>query len=213
MVLYDFLAPAYDPALKPLYAPFRRRALSFFEMNPGSAVLDLACGTGQNFSYLNADLEGNGRVVGIDISKGMLKRAQEAALRQGRFRVSLVQADATQLTRSLVEERTGVAEFDAVVCTYGFTAMRNWEEAFHRSFALLKPGGSYLIHDIHAKRRNLHVAAFELTTRVDLTRETWCPLQTLCHDFRFEYIDPSSFIFAGRLFVATGIKPAVGPVR
>ncbi len=210
MVLYDFIAPLYDPLLKPFYAPFRRQALEFLKVKPGSSVLDLACGTGQNFAYLNSVLGENGTIVGVDVSKEMLRKVQRAT---NSTHLSLLQFDATQLTPSVLTEQTGLTEVDAVICTYGFTAMRNWEEAFHRSYALLKPGGFYLIHDIHAAKRSLHVAAFELATRVDLSQESWCPLKTISDHFHFEYIDPSAHIFAGRLFVATGIKPISAPVR
>jgi ubiquinone/menaquinone biosynthesis C-methylase UbiE len=207
MVLYDFLAPAYDPFLKPIYTPFRKRALAFLKIAPGSTVLDLACGTGQNFPYLDALIKEKGTLIGIDISSGMLRRAQRAADRMINSRVTLLQADATQMSPSWFTDQTGLAQVDAVVCTYGFTAMPNWEEAFRRSLALLKPGGTYFIHDIYAERRGLHVSAFEFATRVDLARKSWLPLQELCPDFKFEYIDPSAHIFAGRLFVAMGIKP------
>jgi len=207
MVRYDFIAPLYDPVLKSLYAPFRRRAFPLLQVAPGSSVLDLACGTGQNFPFLRTALDGYGRIIGVDISEGMLRKAEKPGRRQGRARVKLMRADATQLTSADLAQQTGLAEVDAVICTFGFTAMRDWETAFHRSFALLKPGGAYFIHDIHAEKRNLHVRAFEITTWVDLSRRSWEPLQALCPDFHFEYIDPSAYLFAGRLFVATGVKP------
>jgi ubiquinone/menaquinone biosynthesis C-methylase UbiE len=207
MVLYDFLAPAYDLFLRPIYAPFRQRALQFLDLKPGSSVLDLACGTGQNFPYLSAALGKSGTLVGVDISGGMLRKARRVADPCAFTRTSLLQIDATQLSPSLLIEQTGLTEIDTVICTYGFTVMRGWEEAFRRSFALLKPGGTYFIHDIHAAKYSLHVSAFEMATRVDLSRESWQPLQKLCPDFHFEYIDPSAYIFAGRLFVARGIKP------
>jgi len=213
MVLYDFLAPVYDPLLKPIYAPFRRRALKMLELKPGSVVLDLACGTGQNFPYLSSAVGKNGALVGIDVSKGMLRKARRVAEGCAFARTFLLQMDATRLSPSLLIERTGLSEVDAVVCTYGFTSMKDWEEAFRRSFALLKAGGIYFIHDIHATKRSLHASAFEMATRVDLSRESSWPLQKLCSDFHFEHIDPSSHIFAGRLFIARGIKPASSPTR
>ena len=210
MVLYDFLAPAYDPVLKPFYAPFRRRALEKLRIGSGTSVLDLACGTGQNFPYMSSKLGPKGKIIGVDLSSGMLRMASRNA---GTTPISLMQIDATRLTLSLLAEQTGLSEVDAVICTYGFTAMQNWEDVFQCSYALLKPGGMYLIHDIHAEKRSLHVSAFEMATRVDLSRRSWEPLQAQSRDFHFEYIDPSAHIFAGRLFVATGIKPASGPAR
>ncbi len=213
MVLYDFLAPAYDPFLKPIYAPFRQRALEFLKIKPGSSVLDLACGTGQNFPALSSMIGKNGKLIGVDVSGGMLRKARRTIVKIGCEHASLLQIDATKLSPSLLVEQTGLSEVDTAVCTYGFTAMQNWEDAFRHSYALLKPGGTYFIHDIHASKRNLHIGAFELATRVDLSRESWRPLQKLCTDFHFEYIDPSAHIFAGRLFVARGIKPVSSPAQ
>jgi len=206
MVLYDFLAPAYDPLLKPFYAPFRRRAFATLNIAAGSTVLDLACGTGQNFPHLAALLGTKGRVIGVDISRGMLRKAKQTAAKIDGLRIDLIHTDATQMLPDVLKEKTGMNSVDAVVCTFGFTAMRNWEEALHQAFALLRPGGTFFIHDIFAERRNLHVAAFELGTRVDLSRRSWTLLQAQCADFRFEHLDPSAHLFAGRVFVATGVK-------
>jgi len=204
MVLYDFLAPAYDPFLKPFYAPFRQRALQLLNARSGSSALDLACGTGQNFPYLKSALGDKGSVIGVDISAGMLRKARQSTDVIHPF---FLHIDATQLSPSFLTERTGLSQVDVVICTYGFTAMRNWEEAFHRSYELLKPGGIFLIHDIYAEERNAHVLAFELVTQTHLSRKSWQSLEKLCPEFHFEYLDPSAHIFAGRLFVARGIKP------
>ena len=52
MPLYDFLAPAYDPIFESIFRPFRTRAFDHLPELKGATVLDLACGTGQNFPFL-----------------------------------------------------------------------------------------------------------------------------------------------------------------
>ncbi|MEI9999341.1 MAG: class I SAM-dependent methyltransferase [Verrucomicrobiota bacterium] len=207
MPLYDFLAPAYDLAFERIYSPFREQALAHLEVAPGACVLDLACGTGQNFPLLAGRLGPRGRIVGVDISVGMLRRA----LRRSRAladapRIAFLRADAAELDAALLEERAGVRAVDAVVCTYGFTTMRHWETAFRASWKLLRPGGAYLIHDIDAARHTLHVRAVELATHSHFTHRVWRPLKNVSTGFRMEYFDPSAYLFGGRLFVAWGTK-------
>lgn len=203
MALYDFLAPGYDPILGPIYAPFRRRALELLGIERGATVLEVACGTGLNFPQLVSAVGPEGKIIGVDIAEGMLRRARR---KFSGGNVTLLHREVTRLTSSGLRECAGVSEVDAVVCTFGFTAMKNWEEVFRASFALLRPGGVYFIHDIFAERRGLHVRAFELATLTNIRRRTWEPLRESCEDFRFSYIDPSAHIFAGRLFVARGVK-------
>ena len=213
MVLYDFLAPAYDPAFKAIYLPFRTRALELLPAMGGASVLDLACGTGQNFPLLTPRIGGWGKIIGIDISSGRLRRARRRVLRATASRarlpnVSLVQMDATRLSPAAFDAQTGLSSVDFVVCAYGFTTMRGWKAAFSSSFGLLKPGGGYLIHDIDAPRRNFHSFAVEMATGCDFSQKVWQPLQTGCPDFRMDYLDPSAHLFGGRLFVAYGTKPS-----
>jgi ubiquinone/menaquinone biosynthesis C-methylase UbiE len=207
MPLYDFLAPAYDFAFEEIYRPFRRRALERLPELKGATVLDLACGTGQNFQILAERIGGQGRIIGVDISSGMMKRARTRAQQIGLADVSFLQMDATQLTASAIDSETQ-KPLDFVLCTYGFTAMRGWEQGFRASWNLLKPGGGYLIHDIDAETPTLHSRAVELATRCRFSEKVWQPLQNISRDFRMDYLDPSAHLFGGRLFVATGRKPS-----
>jgi ubiquinone/menaquinone biosynthesis C-methylase UbiE len=215
MPLYDFLAPAYDPVFESIYRPFRVRALEMLPAMAGAAVLDLACGTGQNFPLLAARIGGQGKIIGVDISSGMLRRARKRSQRMapaqpGAPNISLVQADAAQLSPGLLREQTGLSAVDFVVCAYGLTSMRDWTAAFRASWSLLRPGGGYLIHDIDAETRNFHVFAVEMVTRSHFSQKVWCPLQSICADFRMDYIDPSAHLYGGRLFAAYGAKPPDG---
>jgi ubiquinone/menaquinone biosynthesis C-methylase UbiE len=203
MLLYDFVAPAYDPIFESIYRPFRTRALGRLPFADGATVLDLACGTGQNFPLLAERIGVKGEIIGVDISSGMLRRARHRVEQSGWRNVSLIAMDAARGS-----DYEALAPVDFVVCTYGFTSMPVWEKAFRHSWALLKPGGGYLIHDIDADQRNWHVWAVECATRSRFSDEVWQPLQSECRDFRMDYLDPSAHLFGGRLFVAYGTKPA-----
>ncbi len=200
MALYDFIAPFYDPFLQPLYQPFRQRALEKLPEIAGETVLDLACGTGQNFPALMKRIGPGGRLIGVDSSAGMLQRADRWRKKRSHNNIKLLHLKAAELENVPLKA-------EHVLCTYGFTAMRQWESAFSVSWNLLKPGGTYLIHDIYAEKPTLHSRVMESFTRCDFSRRSWAALQAVSTDFKMEYLDPSKWLFGGRLFVAWGVKP------
>jgi len=67
------------------------------EIPAGATVLDLGCGAGLD-SLLAARRAGDrGRVVGVDFSAAMVRRAQDAAIEAGAVGVMFCRADAEQL--------------------------------------------------------------------------------------------------------------------
>ena len=146
------------------------------------------------------------QLVGLDISRGMLRFASRRTMPVGP-RLSLIQADATNLTPAILQAETGADSVDFVLCTYGFTALRDPEAVFRASWNVLKPGGSYLINDIYASPRTIHARAVEWATRSRFNELAWRPLREAASDFRMDYLDPSAHLFGGRVFVAWGTKP------
>ena len=81
-----------------------------FEKN-SSVAIDLACGPG-HFTLMLARYFDFDRVIGVDLSDGMLERAQENARRKGLgSRVEFVKGDATSLNQFTD------SSFDLVTCT------------------------------------------------------------------------------------------------
>ena len=81
---YDRLAtfiPLFDRILF-LPRDSRRKAVDRLGLRAGDRVLDVGCGTGRSLSYLQRAVGPTGRVYGIDISSGMLRKAQEFLRRQ-----------------------------------------------------------------------------------------------------------------------------------
>ncbi len=208
MFLYNLISPFYDFFLRPLYRPYRSHVLEMLPLHAGAVVLDVACGTGQNFPYLYQRVGHKGRIIGVDSSGGMLRRAKAWIAEKTLDNVSVFKMDVQNLSPATLKAQTGLASVDFVICTYGFSAMPgDWEKAFHRSFSVLKSGGGYMIHDIYAEKRTMHVRAFELGTRAHLRRKTWFPLKRVSTDFHMEDVETSTRLFAGKLFVAYGTKP------
>ena len=107
---YDRWANLYDVvAMAPGVGAWRERAVETLDLSGGETVVDVGCGTGANFTYLRDAVGPEGRVVGIDLSAGMVRRAQYWIDRRGWENVHAVRGDATQLP---------VEDVDAVISTF-----------------------------------------------------------------------------------------------
>ena len=87
---YDRGARRYDAVARVLDGP-RRLAVEELRLRGGETVLDVACGTGLNLGPLRAGVGAAGRVVGVDISAGMLARAADRVRTSGWDNVELVE--------------------------------------------------------------------------------------------------------------------------
>ncbi|WP_227131489.1 class I SAM-dependent methyltransferase [Halorubellus salinus] len=89
--LYDGLA-RFTPGIGRL----RREAVAALDLARGDTVVDLGCGTGANLPYLREAVGPTGTVVGVDLTAGMLARAQRLVDANGWRNVHVVQGDATR---------------------------------------------------------------------------------------------------------------------
>ncbi|MGC9197770.1 MAG: methyltransferase domain-containing protein [Acidobacteriaceae bacterium] len=109
----------------------------------GGVVLDLCTGTGTLLPYLQAKVGEQGRVVGVDFSVGMLRKAREKTSRLRN--VLLVEAEAERLP---FEDES----FDAVTCSHAFYELKGLarERALGEIVRVLKPNGAFLMmeHEI-----------------------------------------------------------------
>ena len=202
---YDFFALFYDRALERRYRSARAEAVAALGVTPGSLVLDVACGTGQNFALLQQAL-GEGEIVGVDYSSGMLRRARQRVEEAGWTNVHLVQSDVHTFDAGRLDECCGRSTVDFVICTLGMTVIADWEGAFRQVYALLRPGGRIVLFDAYAEEWVLQTWFSKVGARADLSRRFWEPLEAVADDFRRVSLPGSPHEFGGRLYLASGMK-------
>lgn len=137
---YRYHAYVYD-STRWMILHGRRQAVERMNLQPGSQVLEIGCGTGLNFKYMVDRLEpaAGGRLTGVDFSADMLRRAEARVDRQGWTHVALLQADAEKLALG--------QKFDAILFAYSLTMIPDWPAALRRAADHLTPAGRVVVLD------------------------------------------------------------------
>jgi len=121
-------------AMDVMLAPFGRAALDAAAIGRGAEVVDIGCGCGGTTLEVAERVGLMGRVLAVDISTPMLRRAQERATAAGLTNVTCVNADASTY-------RFEAGAFDRIVSRFGVMFFRNAEAAFANMHAALCEGG------------------------------------------------------------------------
>jgi trans-aconitate methyltransferase len=97
---------------------------------PGMTILDLACGPGNMTRLLAERVHPNGRVVGVDLARGMMALATREHPPGTCFAV-------------MDMERLGLSDqaFDAVACGHGLQFAPDLDSALREAWRVLRPSG------------------------------------------------------------------------
>ena len=118
----------------------RQKAVAQLALTPGDRVLEVCIGTGTNVTLLRKALGGEGTIVGLDISRAMLRRCR-AKVAAGGPRASLIEGDAVRLPF-----REGV--FDAVFHHGGIAEFGDKRGAMAEMTRVAKVGARIVICDV-----------------------------------------------------------------
>ncbi|HLV43187.1 MAG TPA: bifunctional demethylmenaquinone methyltransferase/2-methoxy-6-polyprenyl-1,4-benzoquinol methylase UbiE [Brumimicrobium sp.] len=131
---YDFLNHFLSLGIDHLW---RRRAINMLKASAPKKVIDLATGTG-DFALAALKLNPE-KVVGVDISKGMLAKGREKIKKKGKEDIiTMVYGDSEELP---FEDN----EFDALTVGFGVRNYENLEKGLAEMLRVIAPGGKAVI--------------------------------------------------------------------
>ena len=131
---YARWAPFYDQVYHKLLSDAHRRTAAA-AAKAGPSILEVGVGTGLVLPYYPAQ----SRVIGVDLSEDMLRRAADKVRRASLRHVRVIAAmDAGRL--GLAD-----AQFDAVALPFVITLVPNPEQALNECARVLKPGGEIIV--------------------------------------------------------------------
>ena len=147
--MFDNIAPTYDTLTHRLSwdidKGWRKKAIRQLLPFQPKTILDIATGTG-DFAILSAKELRPQRMIGIDISEGMMKIGQKKVEAEGlQHIVSFKKDDSTHLS---FDDNS----FDAVTAAFGIRNFQNLDQGLSEMYRVLRPNG--------------HLSIVELTTPV-----------------------------------------------
>ena len=148
--MFDNIAPAYDKLNHRLSwdidKGWRRKAIRQLAPYRPQTMLDIATGTG-DFAILAADMLKPQKIIGADISEGMMQIGMQKVAAKGLDSIiSFAREDCTKLTFA---DNT----FDSVTAAFGIRNFSDLDKGLAEMCRVLKPGG--------------HLSIVELTTPVN----------------------------------------------
>jgi demethylmenaquinone methyltransferase/2-methoxy-6-polyprenyl-1,4-benzoquinol methylase len=182
----------------------RVRAVQALRLIPGATVVDVACGTGLNFSLIEQAIGPGGRIVGVDLTDAMLAQAQHRIETHGWRNVSLVQADATYFEFP--------TEVNAIVSTYALSHLPECGDVIAHGADALSRGGRWVVLDLKAPDRaprwlaQLGIAVARPFAAIDewIARRPWDALRAAMQD---ELVDLAwTELCFGTAFLAAGSR-------
>lgn len=155
--IYDIHSVFYDATFGRLVRRRIERAINHMNIGPADRVLDLGIGTGVSLNYYPL----HGRVVGVDLSAGMLREARKKIRERGLRHATVFQANALQLPFA---DDT----FDHVFISHVISVVSDPYQLVREAQRVAKPNARIVI-----------VNHFQSTNRFIAMVEKWlCPLCT-----------------------------------
>ncbi|MDB5123148.1 MAG: ubiE 3 [Mucilaginibacter sp.] len=139
---YDFLNHFLSLGIDIIW---RKKAINELKNDKPKLILDVATGTG-DFAFEALSILNPEKIIGVDISQGMLDIAQQKINKRnlaGRFEVKLGDSEKLPFEAN---------EFDAVTVAYGVRNFENLESGLADIQRVLKPGGKAVVLEFSKPR-------------------------------------------------------------
>ncbi len=196
--VYDLFSP------KAYYHKARLQAVKELRISKGKTILNVPVGTGQNFEHFQNYLKNSGIIVGVDISLGMLDKAQNKIDQNKWNNIKLLNKDVTNLSCSIVSEALEVNDFqgfDAILCDLGLSGFPHWRSVIDKLVSMLSLNGRIVIMDWYIEKPSLRGRFVKWVGKGEVNRPILQYLETKVGNFQVD----TSFNRGG-VFVASGTK-------
>lgn len=130
---------------------YRKKAVAALRLKRGDTVVEIGCGTGLNFAFLEWAVGPEGKVIGVDMTDAMLSKAQERVDANGWRNVTLVRCDAG--------EYVFPENIDGVLSTFALTLVPEYDEVIRRGATALSAGGRWVVADLKLPESRLSCIA------------------------------------------------------
>lgn len=141
---YDFTANLYYLLGYREWA-YRQKAVDALHLKPGDTVVEIACGTGLNFSLYQEAIGPPGKIIGVDLTDAMLAQAQQRIADNGWENVELVHMDA--------RDYQFPAGTDAIISTYALSLIPESRQVLENSVKALAPGGRLALLELQVPEK------------------------------------------------------------
>ena len=131
---YARWAPIYDLVFGAVFGPGRKASIAAVE-RIGGRILDVGVGTGMSLNVYSR----RNRIVGVDYSEPMLRKAQERVIQYG--------LDNVEVLAVMDGQHLGLADatFDVVVAQFVITAVPDPEATLDEFARVIRPGGEIIL--------------------------------------------------------------------
>jgi len=187
--VYTSYAGVYDHIFGKVFHEGRESAIRNLDVQPNEHILEVGVGTGLALPMYPRHC----RIVGIDLSEGMLAKAKEKAEALELKHVQLQKMDAGAM-------QFADDSFDTVVAAYVVTAVPDYRKVVNEMIRVCRPGGRIIMLN-HFSNGNKIIAAMEkvispltkhLGWRTDLSLSTVLEGTSL-HVARKQNVNPLRF--------------------
>lgn len=178
----------------------RERAVDQLKLRLGDRVLEVGCGTGRNFPFLRDAVGPEGRICGVDLSEGMLRRARKLCQRRQWTNFVLIETDAA--------DYAGEELFDGALFSFSYNVMPHHNFVLRQVWKQLRPGGRLVIVDARLPPglfgkliRSFATLLMKQTLLGNPLIRPWQYHAALVDDFQMEHFRFNSY------YICCGTKP------
>lgn len=144
--LYKLRARHYDLSANLYYLlgfreyAYRQQAVEVLNLQPGDTVVEIGCGTGLNFAFLQEKIGPTGKIIGVDLTDEMLGIARQRCDVNNWSNVELVEHDAASFRFP--------QQIDGVISSFALTLVPEFPAVIANAATALKAGKRMVVLDL-----------------------------------------------------------------